>query len=164
MATLKRQLRETAIQAMYMCDSVTDWSADSVRECLKNFLETEELVEPTVSLVSEIVSQLSDIDYKITRASRRWSVARMARLDRSILRVAVYELTTSGQVSLGITINESLELGRKYGSEESPQFINGILDRVALNEGLKPVTEIVEKTGVVSLVVETISPELVPVK
>lgn len=150
-----------------MCDSVSDWSADRIRDCLKNFLETEEFIDPTVSLVGEIVTRLPEIDHKITRASRRWSVARMARLDRSILRVAVYELMSAGQLSLGITINESLELGRKYGSDESPQFLNGILDRVALNEDLKPPPENPEKSTVAARIGEILlgpTPELTPVK
>ena len=149
-----------------MCDSTSDWTTESVKDCLKNFIEVEELIEPTIELINDIATRLIDIDYKITRASRRWSVARMARLDRSILRVAVYELITSGELSLGITINESLELGRKYGSEESPHFINGILDRVAVNDGLKNSgpAEVHGSSPILGEILGSSAPLLVPIK
>jgi N utilization substance protein B len=71
------------------------------------------------------------IDGLIQRTSTNWKLERMARVDRNILRLAVYELLRRPEVPVKVTLNEAVELGKKYGSEESSAFVNGILDRIA---------------------------------
>ena len=74
---------------------------------------------------------LDAIDELIQRSSTHWKLDRMARVDRNILRLAVYEILRRADVPVRVTLNEAIELGKKYGSEESSSFVNGVLDRVA---------------------------------
>lgn len=72
-----------------------------------------------------------EIDRLISEKSKHWSIARMARVDLSILRMAIFELLFRGDIPRNVTINEAIEVAKKFGSEDSPAFINGILDEVA---------------------------------
>ena len=65
-----------------------------------------------------------------------WKLERMARVDRNILRLAVYEILKRADVPVKVTLNEAIELSKKYGSEESSAFVNGILDRIANSSDL----------------------------
>lgn len=64
--------------------------------------------------------------------SHNWRLDRMARVDRNVLRMGVYELQYCADIPRKVTINEAIELAKKFGNEESPAFINGLLDRVAV--------------------------------
>jgi N utilization substance protein B len=80
-------------------------------------------------LVRGVRANLSEIDALITRASRNWRLERMARVDRNLIRLAVYELKHSGDVPAKVAINEAIEIAKRFGTSESPAFVNGILDR-----------------------------------
>jgi len=82
-------------------------------------------------LVRGVQSERPAIDEIIQRTSTNWKLDRMARVDRNILRLAVYELLRRGDVPVRVTLNEAIELGKKFGSEESSSFVNGVLDRIA---------------------------------
>lgn len=83
------------------------------------------------SLVTETARRCSEIDDIIQSASRNWRMARMSRVDRNILRLAVCELLWAPETPPGVIINEAVELAKRFGTEDSPAFVNGILDRVA---------------------------------
>ena len=72
-----------------------------------------------------------ELDLLIGRFSTNWSVDRMASVDRNLLRLAVYEMLKEDEVALAVTIDESVELAKAFGTDESPRFINGLLGRVA---------------------------------
>ena len=76
-----------------------------------------------------------EIDKLIEEHSHNWRLDRMARVDRSVLRVAVYELRFRDDIPKKVTLNEAVELGKRFGTEESSAFINGVLDRIALAVG-----------------------------
>ena len=81
----------------------------------------------------------AEIDQKIEAASRRWKVSRMPRVDRNILRVAAFEMLFSqGRVPPKVAINEAVELAKRYGGEESPGFINGVLDSLLAAQQAAP--------------------------
>jgi N utilization substance protein B len=82
-------------------------------------------------LVRGALGHLVYIDELLTRCSINWKVPRMARVDRNILRLAAYELAFEADVPSRVTLNEYIELAKRYGTEESGAFVNGILDRVA---------------------------------
>ena len=67
----------------------------------------------------------------IQQSSTHWKLERMARVDRNILRLAVYEILRRADIPVRVTLNEAIELGKKFGSEESSSFVNGVLDRIA---------------------------------
>ncbi|MDO4797757.1 MAG: transcription antitermination factor NusB [Coriobacteriales bacterium] len=73
----------------------------------------------------------SDLDSVITWASTNWSVGRMPSVDRNLLRLALYEMLDVDEVAVAVTIDETVELAKAYGTDESPRFVNGLLGRVA---------------------------------
>ncbi len=82
-------------------------------------------------LVRGTLGHLSALDDLLTRCSINWKVPRMARVDRNILRLAAYELAFEADVPSRVTLNEYIELAKRYGTEDSGAFVNGILDKVA---------------------------------
>ncbi|MCA9673831.1 MAG: transcription antitermination factor NusB [Kofleriaceae bacterium] len=86
-------------------------------------------------LVTRSVEELAAIDEVIASASRNWRLERMSRVDRNILRLAVCELRSFTQTPVKVVINEAVELAKRFGTAESPAFVNGILDRIAAGLG-----------------------------
>ena len=86
------------------------------------------------ALVSGAWREQTTIDQLIQRTSTNWKLERMARVDRNILRLAVYEILRRADVPVRVTLNEAIELGKKFGSEESTAFVNGVLDKIAHTE------------------------------
>ena len=72
----------------------------------------------------------ADLDRRIRSSSKNWRVERMTRVDRNILRIAIYEVVYRKDVPPKVSIDEAVELGKRYGTEESGAFINGILDHI----------------------------------
>jgi N utilization substance protein B len=83
------------------------------------------------SLVAGVRENQSEIDRAISAASEHWDIGRMGAVDRTILRIGVYELMRSPETPVGAVINEAIETARKYSSDDCGRFVNGILDRIA---------------------------------
>ena len=130
---VRRQARESALQALYMCDCLGRWMPETVAFCFDHFGVTGAIREYAEPLCCGIISNISAIDSKITCASDHWSVNRMGRVDRAILRIAVYEIIYVEQIPRGVAINEAIEVAKRFSTVDSPMFINGVLDRVAEN-------------------------------
>ena len=134
----RRQARELALQFLYQFDSLKESSAESedTEALLSTFWdETEiEIDDDTKEFSSVIIrgscSNLTNIDKVITSYSEHWRLNRMSTIDRNILRIAIYELAYLSNIPPPVTINEAVELGKRFGTEESGSFINGILDKV----------------------------------
>ena len=86
-------------------------------------------------LVSGVASHLEELDAFIVRYSEHWRLERMTIVDRNLLRVAVYELLYQPDIPPKVVINEAVEMAKRYGSEASGGFVNGILDQVRLSVG-----------------------------
>jgi len=82
-------------------------------------------------LVQAVIDATEGIDEAIRAASRHWRLERMARVDRNILRLGVYELQSAAEVPRAVIIDEAVELAKRYGAEGSSVFVNGVLDRIA---------------------------------
>ena len=80
-------------------------------------------------LVRGVREHLAELDAQIQGASKNWRLERMARVDRNLLRLALYELKHVDDVPAKVAINEAIEIAKRYGTSESPAFVNGILDR-----------------------------------
>lgn len=134
----RRQGREIALQALYQLEINSAESAEQ-EEMYENlaldtaFQEAETKVSQATrefarSLVEGTRAHISEIDACIEEASRDWKLTRMATVDRNIARIAVYEMKfAEPALTPNIAINEAVELSKKYGSDESARFINGIL-------------------------------------
>jgi transcription antitermination protein NusB len=130
--TAKRtKSRERALQALYQIDV----AAEGIDEALARFWKSFEPVEREVmalaeSLVRGVAEHRRVIDEEIERVSSNWRLDRMAKVDRNVLRLATYELLRT-DVPVKVAINEAIELGKKYGSESTGAFVNGVLDKIA---------------------------------
>ena len=128
----RTKARECALQALYQLDLSGGDPRDAVRGVLAHFEEADEATERFADeLVRGVQSERPQIDALIQTSSTHWKLERMARVDRNILRLAVYEILRRADVPVRVTLNEAVELGKKYGSEESSAFVNGVLDRMA---------------------------------
>ena len=126
----RRQSRETALQLLYALDI----TRVNVREVLHAGW-TEKMLSPeirdfTTTLVTGVIEHRDEIDAFIQECSTNWSLERIGLVERNILRFAIYELCFLPDIPPNVTINEAVEVAKKYGTEEAPAFINGILDRV----------------------------------
>lgn len=128
---VRRQAREAAMQALFMSDFLGSWEEHSVTLCLDHFSAPEAARPFTEKLCHGVCAQKTKIDAELTCASENWSLSRMGRVDRAILRVATYEIIFLDEIPINVAINEAIEVAKRFGAEESPQFINGVLDRVA---------------------------------
>jgi N utilization substance protein B len=128
----RTKARERAVQALYQIDV----AATDLEEAMSRFWKSFEPVEREVmdlaeALVRGVAQHRREIDDAIEGVSAHWRLDRMAKVDRNILRLAAYELRYRPDVPVKVAINEAIELGKKYGSESSGAFINGVLDKIA---------------------------------
>ncbi|HPQ70965.1 MAG TPA: transcription antitermination factor NusB [bacterium] len=82
-------------------------------------------------LVKGVIDHFAEIDQLLSRYSENWTLERMTGVDRNILRMAVYEILYCDEIPKNVTINEAVEIGKRFGSEDSGAFINGIIDKIA---------------------------------
>lgn len=94
----------------------------SVPAHVKAFAET---------LIKGVVDHLEEIDAIIERHSTNWALDRMARVDLSLLRLSVFELLYDPDVPASVVMNEAIEIGKRYGTKDTPPFVNGILDKIS---------------------------------
>lgn len=130
MAGIRRQARMIALQTLYEYDI-----ADHVpEEVLQRHAEERNLPPKVVEYASELVlgtyNQLANIDAHIQSAAREWPLQQMARIDKNILRLAIYEILFNNNVPAKAAINEAVELSKTYGSETSSRFVNGVLGTI----------------------------------
>jgi N utilization substance protein B len=130
MPGIRRQARMIALQTLYEYDI-----ADHVpEEVLQRHAEERNLPPKVVEYASELVlgtyNQLADIDAHIQSAAREWPLQQMARIDKNILRLAIYEILFNNNVPAKAAINEAVELSKTYGSETSSRFVNGVLGTI----------------------------------
>jgi N utilization substance protein B len=85
----------------------------------------------SIELFDAVSGHLEEIDTVIEASSQNWRLERMSCVDRNILRIGISEILNSSEIPTRVAINEAVELAKRYGTEESPSFVNGILDRVA---------------------------------
>ncbi|MBI1894132.1 MAG: transcription antitermination factor NusB [Candidatus Rokubacteria bacterium] len=134
----RRKSRELALQLLYQLDVSSEsdpvpsfeefWSRHPVSTETKEFAEL---------LVRETKANQTKIDELIIHYADNWELSRMAVVDRNILREGIYELLWLPEIPPKVVINEALEIAKKYSTEQSTRFLNGILDRVQ-KEMVKP--------------------------
>lgn len=136
----RRTGRERALQALYQLDQDPSVKGNDALEAAWAASDDEGPRDPSAhkfasELIDGVKVHLKDIDALIEQHSHNWRLDRMARVDRNILRLGVFELKFRADIPKSVTINEAVELGKLFGNEESSSFINGLLDRVALAVG-----------------------------
>lgn len=86
-------------------------------------------------LTEGVLAQKDPIDLLIAKYSEHWKISRMAAVDKNLLRLAIYEIKNFPDIPVKVTLNEAIEIAKKFGSEESGSFINGVLDKIAKEFG-----------------------------
>ena len=130
----RRRGREYALQVLYSLDLNDGLTpAQAIAQFWKGFEDEKDpgVVTFTEELVEGTHEHREEIDAVIQRASRNWRLERMARVDRNLLRLATYELQFKPEVPAKVVINEAIEVAKRYGTAESPAFVNGLLDRIS---------------------------------
>ncbi len=128
----RRKAREYALQILFQLDIRKEKPTASL---FKRFWDEHAPDDEVRAFTEEIVKgaykHLLKINNQIIASAKNWALDRMATVDRNVLRMAVYEILYCMDIPASVTINEAIEIARKYGSEESGAFVNGILDNVA---------------------------------
>lgn len=147
MAGSRRRAREVALQILYQLDANPELGAAEAlglyfRELAAGPAEegvsTEAFDRPFAeSLVRGVHAHRATIDELLGKVSRNWRLERMARLDRNILRMAVFELSHLKEIPVEVVLNEAVDLAKRFGSAEAPAFVNGVLDS-AVAAGARP--------------------------
>ena len=128
----RRKAREVALQVLYGLNFVNLDVQKALDLFWGNFAAPKEAKEFAESLVEGTWSHKEELDQLIAASSDNWSLGRMSRVDISILRMAVFEFLYCDDIPPKVTLNEAVDLGKTFGSENSGSFINGILDALNL--------------------------------
>jgi N utilization substance protein B len=126
----RRKSRELAMQALFYMDKCHDNSEDTIEGFRGNFTPPEDILPFFYRLIRGVISSEEEIDAIIEQFSSNWKISRMSCVDRNIMRIAVYELLWCHDIPSKVSINEAIDIGKKYGTDESGPFINGILDSI----------------------------------
>ncbi len=137
MAGNRRKAREIALQILYQLDVQDQLTSEQAAGLFWQHFAREAAAtdgdEPSRGFADQLVrgvrENLAEIDALIGRASRNWRLERMARVDRNLLRLAIYEMKYCSDTPAKVAINEAIEIAKRFGTAESPAFVNGILDR-----------------------------------
>lgn len=128
----RRRSREYALQVLFQLDLTgTEFNDDMLNEFWQGIHEDRDVKEFALDIIKHTRQHLNKIDETIKQAAEHWSLDRMAIIDRNILRAATYELLYRSDIPASVVINEAIEIAKKYSTEESAPFINGILDKIA---------------------------------
>lgn len=124
------------MQALFAMDMSQNISTEMLTLYSNTFTPSKKVRSFFIELVTGVIQYNPRIDSVIERFSNNWKISRMSCVDRNILRVAVYEMLYCGDIPTKVSINEAIDIGKKFGTKESGAFINGILDsiRIALDE------------------------------
>ena len=146
---MRRQGREMALKVLY---SLADHEGGSLEKVLHDFWNnfhfrndllgeatdenSSQGTRPEVrafaeQLICGVAEHLEEIDQSIDKFSTNWALGRMSRVDLALLRLSTYELLFNTEVPHNVVINEAIEIGKRFGTEETASFINGVLDQIS---------------------------------
>jgi len=126
----RSRAREVVLQVLYQHDLNPDQDIDIRQQFVKARLNRQEgLIAFAQSLLDGVIGHRDEIDEQLKKIAENWKLGRMARIDRNILRLGAYEILFA-ETPDRVAINEAIELAKRYGNEQSSQFVNGILDRL----------------------------------
>jgi transcription antitermination protein NusB len=131
----RSRCREWALQFLYQGEFSEQPEATALEQFWSHFQDRGGPPAYLKALVTGVGSNLEELDALIVRYSEHWRLERMTVVDRNLLRLAIYELLYQPQIPPKVVINEAVEMAKRYGSEASGAFVNGILDRVRISVG-----------------------------
>jgi len=128
--THRRMARECALEVLYRLDLVGDEPENTMEEIASRKNPSQDAEDYLRRLVAAVLTNQKEIDAMLRRHLRRWRLERLTVLDRAILRLATAELLSFSDVPPKVSINEAVEVSKKYGDDDSGKFVNGVLDGV----------------------------------
>jgi N utilization substance protein B len=129
----RTRARSIALQALYEIDLTGHPPEQVIAERLSETPLEDNLGEFARKIVFGIQPIIKELDQIIARHAPEWPLDQVAIIDRNIMRIALWEIAVSTQTPLKVAINEAVELGKLYGSESTPRFVNGVLGSLALH-------------------------------
>jgi N utilization substance protein B len=126
----RRQAREIAMQALFYMGMRSNISVEMLEHFCGNFCPSKKTQPFFLKLVNGVLGAKDELDTLIERFSKNWDINRMSGVDRNVMRIAVFELLYCDDIPPKVSINEAVDVGKKFGSEESGAFINGIMDSI----------------------------------
>jgi len=132
---LRRKGREAALQMLFQLDVSAVPTDQGITDYWATLAMSKEGEDFATELVRGCMNEMEEIDRTIRTVSHHWRLERMTRVDRNILRLGTYELLRMPDVPRRVTLNEAVELAKRYGAEGSSGFVNGVLDRIATDLG-----------------------------
>lgn len=122
----KREARQVIVQTLYQVEMTdVNW-----KDALAHVLEENVASDYVHETIPGILAKQEQIDEIIKQSLTKWSLDRLSRVDRAVLRLAVYEMTIAQHTPAPVIINEAVELGKLFGNDENGKFINGVLSNV----------------------------------
>jgi len=128
-AVSRSRCREWALQLLYQAEFMGHRQGEVNRFC-RHFEGKDAVPQYLEELVEGVTAHQEELDVLIRRYSEHWRLERMAAVDRNLLRLALFEILHQPDIPAKVVINEAVELAKRYGTEQSGAFVNGILDRV----------------------------------
>lgn len=144
MAGIRRKARELALQVLYQMEITGEPAPTGPESFWGHFPSRPAARDFAQRLIAGTTARRDEIDGFIENAVEHWKLERMSKVDLIILRLATYELLFCPDIPMNVSIDEAIEVGNRYGSDDSPAFINGVLDQVAHANGLKETGKIKE--------------------
>lgn len=126
----RREGREAAVQFLYHRDLSGAGDSESIDHFWELRPATKKVRDFGMALAEGVLSKLTEVDERIRQVAANYDLHRIAAVDRNILRIAVYEMLFCPDVPPVVSINEGIEIAKRFGSEDSGRFVNGILDRI----------------------------------
>ncbi len=145
--TTRREARELALQALYQADLTAEENPTAGLTRFWTSFAPQGDVDPFArELVEGVLGDRTRIDALIAESAERWRLPRLSRVDLNLLRLATFELLARPEIPASVTINEAIEIARRFGSEDSGAFVNGVLDAIASAVGAKERQQRPERT------------------
>jgi len=126
----RRLSREISLKALFQIDLVKTDIEETLKYTFENNKYSDEVKEFTLTLVKGVMNNLSEVDKSISNYTNNWSLERITNIDRNILRLAIYEILYLKNIPKSVSINEAVELAKKYGTKSSFIFVNGVLGKI----------------------------------
>jgi N utilization substance protein B len=126
----RRKARELALRMLYQAETAGEDPEFALARYCESFPYQQDIIDYACLLLAGIKQDRETIDRYIEGVSEHWKLDRITYIDRNILRLGIYEMLFSSDVPPKVAIDEAIELGKKYGNEDSKDFINGVLDRI----------------------------------
>ena len=130
MRSRRSQARESSLKVLYQLDVTNDPPEEGLALFFRHHRTPASSKQFVTTLVKGTREHLSQIDAVLSRYATNWSLHRMAMVDRNILRMATYELLHQSETPPKVVINEAVELAKRFGSNDSGKFVNGVLDSI----------------------------------